>query len=1223
MRKNHILLALGLVILALSITAQEWELPLSIYRHPDSTQALIAKTSVYGSDMYDSTVIVGPDSFEVDVPHPPCPPSGLCTYFILEDPAYPYIDKLSIDGRSYTADTIVWTLWWSGASPTDSIYLTWDPGDVPTHGTFLVASTFVGTDPDWGTATDMSTGSSVAAMAGAYWFKMRYTFTVPDVDSMPPYFTNWQPPDGAVDVPETTSMFCVDIMDAMSPIDESSITLNVAGIDVPSMFFDITPITDGVRLCVSTGGMITLPPCSTIYSIVCAADTGGNSACDTSSFTTGGCGTPTHCVAGTVSLAGVTDWSNTFVLVEAFHDTTDSAGYFEICDVPEGTLMVRVYHDCYYPDSLELILSSDTTLNFALLPSCGSISGTVTLDGMTDHSGVIVTETGSAICDTTDTAGDYMLESVPFGTVEVVASYSGFAPDTASFSFTGDTTDIDFYLFPLTTFWTVDGAITLQGETDHSGTEIILSGLTYNDTVTTGTSGAFSFADIPDGSSLNFSATHTGFEAFDTTLDVTSDITLNRELDTIIAPGYNPPSNVQATNRPCYPDFIYVSWDVPMQGDTVLLSHTGGNMSCGYWDPYVWYSPYGWANGGFAMPFVGPSAGAQLTKIRFDIATIMGGITTNFHVWAEDPDSGGPGADLVTPISVTFPSAVNFEWYEIEIDPPVTVGTDVFFVGWIDETDYPNCIFVRQDYTTPDSLTWIHYATDDVWAWRAEYVDECDIDYAIECFVVDGARARPEPIEPMAERLQQTKVLKHRDPDTVPTARLPREAIHAPEGYRPSRGLMRPMEDATAYRLYKSTTPFSDTTAATFVAEFDDTVFGYVDTAITPGTTYYYGMVAVYPGGVSSLSNVSAGFTDDSPDPTDVLIIDWAGGWNIEDSLGWAWDPTDTLVELLAGHGISGDSVAITGEHERLYVIELTDDDTTLYNLVIIEWNPLSNSGWLGPRPRVAEWHKIYDFLMKGGNLFIEGPDAMEILSSDGATPANNPYDSLFSLLGVTYYDQGVASLDTGNVMTLEGSGPLFSPGFDVDYMFGHISDFDVDEFEHAGGAFTVLNSQISSPPPPPHLSTGRGVWNPATAPAVYKTYVTSTYLASIIDIPSGTASGILLDVIKGFWPEFGIDEKAISLPGEMTLFGNFPNPFNAATEILFELSKPAEADLSVYDMMGHKVTTLGSGPLKDGYHKVVWDGTDTEGYPVESGIYFYKLTTDAGSVTRRMVLLK
>jgi hypothetical protein len=86
------------------------------------------------------------------------------------------------------------------------------------------------------------------------------------------------------------------------------------------------------------------------------------------------------------------------------------------------------------------------------------------------------------------------------------------------------------------------------------------------------------------------------------------------------------------------------------------------------------------------------------------------------------------------------------------------------------------------------------------------------------------------------------------------------------------------------------------------------------------------------------------------------------------------------------------------------------------------------------------------------------------------------------------------------------------------------------------------------------------------------------------------------------------------------------PNPFNPKTQISFTLS-PAGANgsvsLEIFDLGGRKVSQLVNGRLTPGAHVETWDGISDGGQPVESGVYFARLTAADGVRTQKMVLLK
>ncbi|MCP4634766.1 MAG: T9SS type A sorting domain-containing protein [candidate division Zixibacteria bacterium] len=85
----------------------------------------------------------------------------------------------------------------------------------------------------------------------------------------------------------------------------------------------------------------------------------------------------------------------------------------------------------------------------------------------------------------------------------------------------------------------------------------------------------------------------------------------------------------------------------------------------------------------------------------------------------------------------------------------------------------------------------------------------------------------------------------------------------------------------------------------------------------------------------------------------------------------------------------------------------------------------------------------------------------------------------------------------------------------------------------------------------------------------------------------------------------------------------NYPNPFNAQTEIEYLLRSPANVKLDVYDILGRRIKTLVDGFNTEGPHRVLWDGKNANGESVASGIYFYRLSGDDFSVSKRMSLIK
>jgi hypothetical protein len=95
------------------------------------------------------------------------------------------------------------------------------------------------------------------------------------------------------------------------------------------------------------------------------------------------------------------------------------------------------------------------------------------------------------------------------------------------------------------------------------------------------------------------------------------------------------------------------------------------------------------------------------------------------------------------------------------------------------------------------------------------------------------------------------------------------------------------------------------------------------------------------------------------------------------------------------------------------------------------------------------------------------------------------------------------------------------------------------------------------------------------------------------------------------------------AIPTAYALNANYPNPFNPTTNISFALPIDSKVSLKVYNVAGQLVRTLVNETMVAGIHTVTWDGANSNGEKVASGIYFYKLNAGDFSKTMKMVMTK
>ena len=113
-----------------------------------------------------------------------------------------------------------------------------------------------------------------------------------------------------------------------------------------------------------------------------------------------------------------------------------------------------------------------------------------------------------------------------------------------------------------------------------------------------------------------------------------------------------------------------------------------------------------------------------------------------------------------------------------------------------------------------------------------------------------------------------------------------------------------------------------------------------------------------------------------------------------------------------------------------------------------------------------------------------------------------------------------------------------------------------------------------------------------------------------------GQSKGLVAYTYSGYT---AIENVLPKTPDIYELLQNYPNPFNPATTISYQLPEVSEIEISIYNLLGQKITTLVSQKQSAGNYKVEWDASR-----FASGIYFYRLETDKGFVqSKKLILLK
>ena len=103
---------------------------------------------------------------------------------------------------------------------------------------------------------------------------------------------------------------------------------------------------------------------------------------------------------------------------------------------------------------------------------------------------------------------------------------------------------------------------------------------------------------------------------------------------------------------------------------------------------------------------------------------------------------------------------------------------------------------------------------------------------------------------------------------------------------------------------------------------------------------------------------------------------------------------------------------------------------------------------------------------------------------------------------------------------------------------------------------------------------------------------------------------------------DLGGDAQGL-VPAITAVLGNYPNPFNCATHLHYALAKAAEVKVQIYNSRGQLLRTISGQHDLPGYYKLIFDGKDSSGRELSSGVYIYRTQIGKDSFANRMLLLK
>ena len=147
-------------------------------------------------------------------------------------------------------------------------------------------------------------------------------------------------------------------------------------------------------------------------------------------------------------------------------------------------------------------------------------------------------------------------------------------------------------------------------------------------------------------------------------------------------------------------------------------------------------------------------------------------------------------------------------------------------------------------------------------------------------------------------------------------------------------------------------------------------------------------------------------------------------------------------------------------------------------------------------------------------------------------------------------------------------------------------------------------------------------------APGSYTLFVDSPGFSPLSSRSASTSYDTKGAPVGGSGVDFNLVATAVEedqplVPSGYVLEQNYPNPFNPTTQILFSLPNNERVTLTIYNLIGQKIASLVDGLMSAGSHVVTWNGRDSHGLQLPSGIYFYRLQSPGFTAARKMLMLK
>ncbi len=319
-----------------------------------------------------------------------------------------------------------------------------------------------------------------------------------------------------------------------------------------------------------------------------------------------------------------------------------------------------------------------------------------------------------------------------------------------------------------------------------------------------------------------------------------------------------------------------------------------------------------------------------------------------------------------------------------------------------------------------------------------------------------------------------------------------------------------------------------------------------------------------------------------------------------------SWPLYENLT-LEANHALRGGGLFVDGQDFILegcrFIENSSDDDGGGLFLYFRDNLHVEGCEFIGNRAgmrggAILNPNRVTDCLFQD-NVAEDGGGALSLMRTGIQIHGSTFVDNRSATASVLWFSGGASATVYRSLLAFNGEGPT------VGGSYTGALDFDCCDFwQNAGSDEEFLL-----------LGAGNFQADPLFCDPVLGDWTLSSGSPCL---PDGNDCEVL---IGAYGQGCGLRVKGILGDGDLTAE---PNPFNPSTQITFTLPEAGPVRLSVYDIAGRRHRLLNPDrSLAAGTHRYVWDGRDDRGRELSSGVYFLRLETREGTLSRKLVLLK